>query len=144
MYYYIKNKFIKSEEASIPFSDAGFLYGDGLFETMRFDNQEIFSPIKHLSRLQKGLELIHLEIEQSKADLLNLLNSVIKKNNLSSGIIRMMITRGISDKSMSRYNMPNIYISIKPFYVSPNSFIFLLFENFLIYNFFIFIHLFFF
>ena len=37
------DKFIKSDKASVPFSDGGFLYGDGLFETMRFDKRNIFS-----------------------------------------------------------------------------------------------------
>ena len=45
MYYYINGKFKLLEDANIPFDDAGFLYGDGLFETMRFDNGKIFSPL---------------------------------------------------------------------------------------------------
>ena len=62
MQYYINGEFISSSQASIPFNDAGFLYGDGLFETMRFDNRIIFSPDNHLNRLGKGLDLIGLEI----------------------------------------------------------------------------------
>ena len=45
MKYYIDGKFELSENAKIPFDDAGFLYGDGLFETMRFDNKIIFFDI---------------------------------------------------------------------------------------------------
>jgi len=119
MYYYINNKFINSKDAQIPFSDAGFLYGDGLFETMRFDGRKIFSPKKHLSRLQRGLKLIHLKINKDKQELLDILNEVINRNNIDSGIIRMMITRGISDKEIDKYNTPNLYISIKPFYQIP-------------------------
>ena len=63
MYYYLNNQFVQSENAQIPFSDGGFLYGDGLFETMRFDNHVIFSPFKHLARLEKGLNLINLKID---------------------------------------------------------------------------------
>ena len=48
MYYLVNNKFVHSEEAMISFHDSGFLYGDGLFETMRFDNGKIFSINKHL------------------------------------------------------------------------------------------------
>ena len=39
MIYYINGDFIKSNQAKIPFSDGGFLYGDGLFETIRFNNK---------------------------------------------------------------------------------------------------------
>ena len=41
--YYINGKWVVADEALIPFNDAGFLYGDGLFETLRFDNKKIFS-----------------------------------------------------------------------------------------------------
>ena len=55
IYYYINGKWIDSSNATIPFNDSGFLYGDGLFETMRFDNGKIFYPQKHLKRLEKGI-----------------------------------------------------------------------------------------
>ena len=92
--YYVNGKWEKSKNAKIPFDDVGFLYGDGLFETMRFDNRKIFSPLKHITRLQKGLEIINLKINYNQNSLLDLLNTVIEKNNLDDGIIRLMITRG--------------------------------------------------
>ena len=45
MQYYINGKFVSSSKANIPFNDSGFLYGDGLFETMRFDGKNIFSYV---------------------------------------------------------------------------------------------------
>ena len=121
MYYYINGKFHLAENANIPFDDAGFLYGDGLFETMRFDNGVIFSPEKHLNRLSKGLKVINLKIEESSSELLHLLNRVIHKNNLDAGIIRLMVTRGIANKESSDFNIPRLYISIKPFYSIPTN-----------------------
>ena len=76
MYYYINGKFELSKNANIPFDDAGFLYGDGLFETMRFDNKVIFSQEKHLGRLSKGLKIINLKINQTDNELLEILNKV--------------------------------------------------------------------
>jgi len=117
--YYINGKFLSSSKANIPFNDSGFLYGDGLFETMRFDDKNIFSYEKHIKRLFQGLSIINLEISETKESLLNLLNKVIHINNLESGIIRLMITRGDSNKTSPVFNMPCIYISIKPFYAIP-------------------------
>ena len=119
MIYYINGKYTQSDKAKIPFSDAGFLYGDGLFETMRFDNRNIFSPLKHIHRLKKGLRIIKLSLKHKEIHLIELLNSVIEKNNLESGIIRMMITRGNTDKKIGLINNPSIFISIKPFYKLP-------------------------
>ena len=119
MYYFINNKFIKSDDAKVSFHDSGFLYGDGLFETMRFDNSKIFSIHKHLNRLMNGLRIINLDISYSADEFIKILYQVIKKNSLSDGIIRLMITRGISDKGSPNYHNPVIYISIKKFYNIP-------------------------
>ena len=110
--YYVNGKFVPSDQAQVPFDDVGFLYGDGLFETMRFDDKIIFSYKKHIERLQKGLKIINLKTQFNNSEILNLLNKVINKNNLQSGIIRLMITRGVS-------NNPSLYVNIKPFHYIP-------------------------
>ena len=119
MQYYVNGKFQSNVDASIPLNDAGFLYGDGLFETMRFENKKIFAYDKHLDRLYKGLSVIGLKIKQDRSSLIELLNKVININNLNSGIIRLMVTRGVSDQALPNYNIPSLYISIKPFYDIP-------------------------
>ena len=119
MYYFINNKFIHSSKAKISFHDSGFLFGDGLFETMRFDNSKIFSINNHLNRLMKGLEIIDLKINKSKNELTKILYNVINKNSAKDGIIRLMITRGSSNKIDEDYKVPSIYISIKNFYEIP-------------------------
>ena len=121
MYYYINNQFIKSDKAIVPFSDGGFLYGDGLFETMRFDKRNIFSINDHLDRLFQGLKIIHLKIDYGKNDLQKMLYQVIEKNDLDSGIIRLMITRGNTDQQLGPTNNSSIFISSKPFYEIPLS-----------------------
>tara|TARA_B110000438_G_scaffold294954_1_gene337148 strand:+ start:270 stop:1082 length:813 start_codon:yes stop_codon:yes gene_type:complete len=118
MLYYINGKYIKQDDAVVSFNDAGFLYGDGLFETMRFDGQKIFSFDKHFKRLYNGLNIIDLNINYSRVEILDILNTIIKKNNLQSGIIKLMITRGNLDDKDSN---PGIYISIKPFYNIPDT-----------------------
>ena len=116
--YYVNGKWLPSDKAMIPFHDAGFLYGDGLFETMRFDNGIIFNYGKHYQRLNIGLDIIDLFNQYNKYQLFNILNELIGKNKINSGIIRLMITRGTLDSLLSKPK-PNIYINIKPFYEIP-------------------------
>tara|TARA_Y100001960_G_C14596405_1_gene788365 strand:- start:54 stop:875 length:822 start_codon:yes stop_codon:yes gene_type:complete len=119
MLYYIDGKFINNKLAKIPFSDGGFLYGDGLFETMRFNNKNIFQINNHIDRLFKGMDIVGLQIQHSKDQIITLLYKVIKKNKLNDGIIRLMITRGNTDLSINSEIKSSIYISIKPFYDIP-------------------------
>ena len=106
MYYLINNKFFNSKESQIPFDDSGFLFGDGLFETMRFDNKKIFSSNKHLERLKVGLKLINLNIPYSKHDLNIMLNKVISKNTINDGLLKLIITRGLESEN---YKNPKVY-----------------------------------
>ena len=118
--YYINGEWLSNEKAMIPFNDAGFLYGDGLFETMRFDNNKIFSFDKHFQRLIAGLDTINLSLPFNKIELIYILKKLIDKNNIDSGILRLMITRGTLDSLLSS-PPPNIYISIKSFYEIPKN-----------------------
>lgn len=71
---------------SIPISDRGFLYGDGLFETIAFDNNEIELLDFHYERVLKAADLMGYQIpnwvdlETIKAIFL----SLISKNNLGN------------------------------------------------------------
>ena len=113
IYYYIRNQYVESTNAIVPFNDAGFLYGDGLFETMRFDNRKVFSIGDHLNRLFIGLKQINLLIKIQKKDIKNLIYKLIDMNSLDSGIIRVMITRGVVEKFDKSHGKPSLYISIK-------------------------------
>ena len=115
--YYVNGNWINNNKSTIPFSDSGFLYGDGLFETLRFDNKKIFSADKHIKRILSGLKLIKLNHHYKSDLLVSLLNEIIKKNSLENGIIRIMITRG---DLLKKEIKSNIYINIKPFYHIPN------------------------
>ena len=91
---YINGNFINENNAKISFNDAGFLYGDGLFETIRFNNETLFYPEKHLSRLRSGLLLMNISIQNNDSEIIEILNELILKNNLKNGLLRLMITRG--------------------------------------------------
>ena len=45
---YINGTWQTGSNSTVPVYDAGFLLGDGLFETIRFDNRKLFFPEKHL------------------------------------------------------------------------------------------------
>jgi len=126
--YYINGDWILENKATIPFNDLGFLYGDGLFETMRFDNKNIFSYQKHFSRLKKGLKIINLDLSLSENQLNNVLNQLIKKNNMESGILRLIITRENKSNKQIK-SKSNIYVSIKPFYSVPSNPVKIIFYN---------------
>tara|TARA_B100000945_G_C20353314_1_gene583380 strand:- start:297 stop:1136 length:840 start_codon:yes stop_codon:yes gene_type:complete len=112
--YYINGNWVPLKSAKIPITDAGFQLGDGLFETLRFDNKKIFSAQKHLERLNKGLKFVHIDLNINNENIISLMNQLINKNNLSSGLLRLMVTRGnLEGEPWTFKGTPNLYISIR-------------------------------
>lgn len=112
---YINGQWKTDLESTVPIQDTGFLLGDGLFETIRFDNKNLFNPKKHLTRLFKGLNVIRINLEDSEKKIILLLEEIISKNKFNSGLLRLMITRGIATGPPWQYQgTPGIYITIRP------------------------------
>jgi len=62
MLVYLDGRFIPAEQAMVSVFDHGFLYGDGIYETMRAYGGRIFLLDKHLSRLKRSAEAIGLHL----------------------------------------------------------------------------------
>tara|TARA_Y100001970_G_C14246629_1_gene868750 strand:+ start:3792 stop:4625 length:834 start_codon:yes stop_codon:yes gene_type:complete len=118
--YYINGKFIENEKAKVSFFDSAFLYGDGIFETIRFENKKLCLINKHLDRLNNGFSTLDLIYEKKDYEIIELLDSVIRLNDFNRGLLRLIITRGNIEGSAWEYNgKPNTYISINPLVELP-------------------------
>ncbi len=89
---YLNGSLMPIDQANISVLDYGFLYGFGLFETMRAYEGKIFLLERHLQRLvssAKELGLV-LEIQNLKDAVI----TILKANNLSNARIRLTISPG--------------------------------------------------
>ena len=106
--------------STVSLYDAGFLLGDGLFETIRFQNGRLFQTEKHLKRLHSGLNIIQIKLDKSNTELISCLEEMVLRNDVRSGLLRLMITRGkIEGTPWNFTGIPNVYISIRPLTEEP-------------------------
>lgn len=80
------------KKALISINERGFLFGDGVFETCRFSQNNIYNFHSHLNRLKLGLEAIKIDFDLS--DLEENIKNLIAKNDLNEGLTRIYISRG--------------------------------------------------
>lgn len=66
---YWNGRLVPREEVRIDPADAGFLAGDGLFETLRVDAGQAHDVEAHLDRLLQALPRIEIELPESREDL---------------------------------------------------------------------------
>ena len=85
---------ISKEEAKVSVFDHGFLYGDGLFETMRAYQKKIFRLEQHLQRLFLSLEYLKFPIPFNFDSLKEAIYKTIEANQLEDAYIRLNVTRG--------------------------------------------------
>jgi branched-chain amino acid aminotransferase len=98
---YIDGKFYSQADAKISVFDHGLLYGDGIFEGIRFYNGRVFRLEEHIDRLWDSARSICLEIPLSKRDMTEALLETIRQNDLRDGYIRQIVTRGIGNLGLN-------------------------------------------
>lgn len=91
---WVDGKIVSEELATVSVFDHGLLYGDGIFEGVRFYNHQPFRLDKHLQRLFHSAKAIGLNIPYSQDELENAINEVILEFKQAEGYIRLVITRG--------------------------------------------------
>ena len=98
---YVDGKFYAEGEAKVSVFDHGLLYGDGIFEGIRFYNGRVFRVEEHLERLWDSARSICLEIPLSQRAMTEALLETIRKNDLRDGYIRLLVTRGVGNLGLN-------------------------------------------
>ncbi|MFM8365510.1 MAG: branched-chain-amino-acid transaminase [Verrucomicrobiota bacterium] len=109
---YIDGEFYDKENAKISVFDHGLLYGDGVFEGIRFYNGRVFRLDEHIHRLFDSARAIALNIGMDKAAVTEATLETIRQNNLQDGYIRLVVTRGVGDLGLNPLLCPKASIFI--------------------------------
>ncbi len=94
MLVYVNGKFHPKDKASISVFDHGFLYGDGIYETLRAYHGKLFLLSKHLSRLKHSAEAIALKLPMSADKIGEALYETLNVNKLTEAYVRIHLSRG--------------------------------------------------
>lgn len=98
---YIDGKFYSEANAKVSVFDHGLLYGDGIFEGIRFYNGRVFRLEEHLLRLWDSARSICLEIPMTMQEMTDAVLETIRQNRLHDGYIRLVVTRGIGNLGLN-------------------------------------------
>ena len=83
--------------------DHGLLYGDGVFEGIRFYNGRVFRLDEHIERLYESAKAIMLTIRQSPEEMVEAVLESIRANGLTDGYIRLVVTRGVGGLGLNPF-----------------------------------------
>jgi branched-chain amino acid aminotransferase len=109
---YIDGQFYPEADAKVSVFDHGLLYGDGIFEGIRFYNGRVFQLREHLERLWDSARAILLTIPMTMDELQEATLETIRKNDLRDGYIRLLVTRGKGNLGLSPDRCPKASVII--------------------------------
>lgn len=91
---FLNDKLVDADSACISVSDSGFLYGVGLFETMRSHNGVIFALADHLDRLFFSTNRLSIHNPYDAKYLTDAVYEVLHANQLADARVRLTLTNG--------------------------------------------------
>jgi aminodeoxychorismate lyase len=98
---FLNGQFVPAERAVVSIFDRGFLYGDGLFESMRILNGKPFRWAQHFERLQRGADFLKIKMPYSAETLRKSVDELIAKNKMPDALLRLTLSRGVGIRGYS-------------------------------------------
>lgn len=122
MLIFLNGGFVPEERAVVSVFDRGFLYGDGLFETILVRNGKPFRWAQHLERLQRGADFLKIKLPFAPDALREFARELIEKNSLSDALLRITLSRGVGLRGYSPKGAekPTLVMTLHPI-GAPNS-----------------------
>ncbi|MFC2019854.1 aminotransferase class IV [Chloroflexota bacterium] len=103
---YLNGSLIPRSRAVVSIFDQGFLYGYGLFETMRAYGGKIFRLERHLERLLASSRVLGLEVGLRGIDLGRAVKETLEANSLGDARLRLTVSRGEMDSFPGPHTAP--------------------------------------
>jgi len=121
---FVNGKLIPEERATVSIRDHGFLYGDGVYETLRVYSGRAFLVREHLKRLAHSMRGIGLKPPMSLEKIAQAIDRVVRANRAEEAVVRLTLSRGPGPYAFDPFpcGPPNLVISVRPFEPYPISF----------------------
>lgn len=118
----VNGKISDAEHAVVPVLDHGFLYGEGVYETLRTYNQQPFLLDRHLRRLRTSASMIALPVPLTDAQLAERIDETTREARRVSGpsapewYVRILLTRGVGELTYdpAACPSPSVVVITKP------------------------------
>jgi branched-chain amino acid aminotransferase len=109
---WLNGRLVPLGEARISVFDHGLLYGDGVFEGIRFYRRQPFKLEAHLDRLLDSARAIALDLPWSREDLVSAVTEAVAAYDGDDGYLRLVATRGEGALGIDPRNCtnPNLFV----------------------------------
>src|SRR5947207_11788808 len=119
---YVNGKIAPAAQAAIPVYDHGFLYGEGVYETLRTYSHAPFLYDAHCRRLRASAGYLALDVPFTNEQLLGwIAETMAAAGEMQEAYIRVLLTRGVGELTydLDSTPAPSLVIIVKPLEEPP-------------------------
>ena len=116
---FLNGQIIDNDEAAISISDGGFLYGAGLFETMRCAGGIVFGIDDHIDRLLASCAKLNIAVDFDRKFLHHAVYEAISANAMPDARIRLTVSSGSLGTEKPA---PTVLVTVSPFASYPKEY----------------------
>ncbi len=98
---YVNGDFVPEEDGKVSIFDRGFLFADGVYEVSTVIKGRLVDNDAHLSRLKRSLNELSMTAPATDAEIVDIQEQLIARNDLEEGIIYLQVTRGAADRDFA-------------------------------------------
>lgn len=116
MIVFVNGRLVSEEKAVVSVLDRGFLYGDGLFETMAVFHGRPFRWTQHWERFEAGARFLKIPLPFKASELYQFLEELLEANRMPNALLRLTLTRGVGPRGYSPKGaeQPTVAMSLHP------------------------------
>lgn len=123
---YVNGRIAPAGEAVVPVYDHGFLYGEGVYETLRTYNRVPFLYDRHMRRLRASAARIQMDVPFDDDALAGWIDDTVATaarlpEGMQEAYIRILLTRGVGELNYDPRSTPTptLVIIVKPLEEPP-------------------------
>ncbi len=98
--FWLNGAFTDEQNARIPVLDRGVLFGDALYETVRYYGNRPFLTDRHFDRLFQNAEALRFPVRYDRAELQAVVTGLIERGSHKDGLIYLQWTRGAAPRGL--------------------------------------------
>ena len=125
---YINGEFVPESEATLPFRDRGFRYGDAVFDMTRTFGHRIFRLKEHMERFYRSLRYVRIDPGLSPAEMTAVTEQVLERNlhllaDDEDYWVGQRVSRGVDvpGGDISSHAGPNVIVECTPLPLKPRA-----------------------
>ncbi|MFW5704171.1 MAG: aminotransferase class IV [Patescibacteria group bacterium] len=93
-YFYKNNRLLPNNQAQIVIEDIAYMYGFGVYETMKVRKGVLYFVEQHVERFLFSAQMIELEHQYTSEQIIEAIRLVVSKNQLDAANIKMLLVGG--------------------------------------------------